>query len=194
MLTLSSRRSTLRHVCARALLAAGCIAAVALVAGAGLDQTTSKTPAASATDHSTTFSQLAFLQGAWKGSMGDSAVEEIWSGASGRNIMGCFRWMNGDEPGLLELLSISHESDAIRLRLLHATSTLAPKETKPMTLKLASSDATFALFEAEADCEQLASVRYELKDQALHITVSFSPPADATKPAPKPLHFVLKKA
>jgi hypothetical protein len=193
MLTRFSSRFTLRHAGIRSLAAAACIAAVALVAGAGRDQPASKTPAATAHDQSAAFNQLAFLQGAWKGDMGGSAVEEIWSGASGRNIMGCFRWMNGDEPGLLELLSISHESDAIRLRLLHATSTLSPKETKPMTLKLASSDASFALFEAEADCEQLASVRYELKDQALHITVAFSATSDTTKPARKPLNFVLKK-
>ena len=58
---------------------------------------------------------------------------------------------------------------------------------KPMTLKMASSGPSRAVFEAEKDEGDLAGVRYEVEGEVLKIVVSF------TQAEREPLEFALKR-
>jgi hypothetical protein len=140
---------------------------------------------------------LAFLAGAWTGDMG-GYVEETWSAPQGNNIVGSFRWLKPDgTPTMFEILTITQESDATRLRLRHFSPTLSAKEEadKPMTLKLAERTGTKAVFRAEKDAGALEQIVYEVTGDTLAIDVIFAPPAPPTEAKTrKPLQFRLKRA
>lgn len=134
---------------------------------------------------------LVFLAGTWRGSRG-GVVEEIWGTPQGNNIIGCFRWLKADgTPMMLEMLAITAEADAIRLRLRHYSATLSAKEEKdqPLTLRLATHDRASAVFVAERDAGELDRVTYRLEGDTLNITVAFT---QGEQPR-KPLEFKLER-
>jgi hypothetical protein len=137
---------------------------------------------------------VGFLAGTWRGSMGEDFVEEIWSEPHGQSVMGSFRWLrpNGT-PVLFEMLLISKEDDALRLRLRHYTATLEAKDEKPMTLKLTESAPNRAVFSAERDAEGLSRIVYERRGDTLAIDVEFVQPTGPDAPPRNPLAFRLKK-
>jgi Domain of unknown function (DUF6265) len=146
-------------------------------------------------------SWFAVMEGTWRGDMGGSFIEEIWSAPRGDMVMGCFRWCDpAGNAAMLEMLTIRREGDAIRLRLRHYSPTLVAKEEKatPVTLLLESAAGTKATFRAEKDSGDLASVSYEVEGDTLRIEIAFAaPPApEGDKPARNarpPLRFELKK-
>jgi hypothetical protein len=136
---------------------------------------------------------LAFLAGAWRSTEEGGTTEEIWSAPVGNNLIGAFRWLKADgTPAMLEMLAITRESDAVRLRLHHYDAALNAREEKPITLRLSKVEGTRAEFAAEKDAGQLAGVNYEVKGGELHIDVLFAAPDQSDQPARKPLKFALK--
>lgn len=187
----------------RLMRTAGAAVMLAGVAAMGLgltDQPPAAATAASATTgiSAASIDSLGFLAGSWGGDMGGGYADETWSRPRGNNIVGSFRWLKPDgTPSMFEILTITQEGDAIRLRLRHFSPVLAAKEEadKPMTLKLAELDGSRAVFKAEKDAGGLDHITYEVTGDQLAITVAFEqPPAD--KPDAKPrksLEFKLKK-
>ncbi len=175
--------------------------AVSSLGSAG-QRSTSASASTSTSAPSSSLESLAFLQGTWRGFMGQAEpkepVEEIWSAPQGDNIMGCFRWSAADGAiRMLEMLSISKESDAIRLRLRHYAPTLTAKEEadKPITLKLSVSEPNRAVFVAEKDAGSLASISYALVDGALKIDITFAqePANESAATRREPLSFTLTR-
>jgi len=142
---------------------------------------------------SATIDSLAFLAGSWSGDMG-GYVEENWSRPQGTSIVGTFRWLkkNGS-PSMFEMLAITREDDAIRLRLRHYSPTLNAKEDadKPLTYRLKEVSGARAVFEAEKDPGSVERIVYAVEDDALAIDVIFKP--EEGKPARDPLNFRLKR-
>jgi hypothetical protein len=139
---------------------------------------------------------LSFLAGAWRGEMGGSLVEEVWSQPHGSSIMGCFRWCKPDgTPSMFEILTITAEGEDVLLRLRHYSPKLVAKEEadKPLTLALREITARRAVFGAQS-AGDLSSVTYEVKPDEhgtdrLHIEVAF---IQGEKPR-QPLVFTLSK-
>jgi hypothetical protein len=142
-----------------------------------------KTPAAPATQAPAQpagrpIAALAFLQGAWRGEVDKSPCEETWSEPLGGHILGMFRWMDPDyNPGMLEILTISEEGDAVMLRLRHFDARLKGWDSEaeaPMTLKLAETAPNKAVFRAVETEKHVASVTYDATTPGhLKIEVAF---------------------
>ena len=140
----------------------------------------------------------AFLAGTWRGEMDGAFVEEMWSAPQGNNIVGTFRWLKKDgKPMLLEMLAITQDDGAVRLRLRRYMAALTAKEDadKPLTLKLSQVTAVGgtnrAVFTAEKDAQDLKEVVYERKGDALAIDVVFQPEEDGKER--EALKFRLKR-
>jgi len=164
--------------------------AAALAASAGLHAV--QPPAAK--PEVAAIGSLAFVAGAWRSE--DGMTEEVWSAPAGNGVIGMFRWLKPDgTPAMLEMLAITREADAVRLRLRHYDAALNAKEEKdkPMTLRLAKVDGPLAEFVAEKDAGDLAGVNYEVKGDELHIGVVFKKPEAGEKPARESLKFALRK-
>lgn len=179
---------------------AAAVLAGAAAVGMGLtDQPSAAGTGAATTGVSaTSIDSLGFLAGSWSGEMNGSYTDETWTRPQGNNIVGSFRWLKPDgTPSMFEILTITQEADAIRLRLRHFSPTLGAKEEadKPMTLKLAELEGSRAVFKAEKDVGGLDHISYEVTGDQLAITVAFvQPPADKPDAKPrKPLEFKLKK-
>jgi len=63
--------------------------------------------------------QLAWLAGAWGGTLGDRVIEQHWSAPSGNSIVAMYRSIQNDQAQLYELLAIEQEGDAVVLRIKH---------------------------------------------------------------------------
>ena len=119
--------------------------------------------------------QFVFLKGAWVGEEEGERSEEIWSGPSGNNLVGAFRWLQpSGKPAMFEVLAITAEDDGVFLRMHHYTAKLVGKEAadKPITCKLTASATNRAEF-TNTGKDHLDKVIYEVKDTTLTITVSF---------------------
>lgn len=139
-------------------------------------------PAATPTiNNPRTIKSLAFLAGTWIGDMNGTHAEEAWSAPRGNNIIGHFRWLRPDgKPIIFEILTITEEPDAIRLRLRHYSETLVAKEEqdKPMTLKLVSVSDSRAHFAAEEHAGDLRHAVYTVKGDTLTIDLDLGEERD----------------
>lgn len=145
-----------------------------------------------------TIADAGFLAGTWRGEMNGGVVEEMWSEPQGNNILGTFRWLRKDgKPVMFEMLAITEEDGAVRLRLRHYSAKLGAKEEadKPLTLRLSQLTATDALnravFAAEKDAGDLKEVVYDRKGDSLAVDVVFVANEDGSER--EPLKFKLKR-
>lgn len=136
---------------------------------------------------------LAFLTGAWQGTMGENDfVEEVWSEASGGGMMGMFRWLNPEgRPRMYELLTLSTEGQDVLLRLRHFTAEMVAWEERdsPVVLRLAETKpgrATFVNRNETAALERI--VFFTTEEGRLGIDVLFQ--ADSSR---SDLNFRLKR-
>lgn len=93
-------------------------------------------------------SDLHWLAGRWKGSMGSQSLEESWSGIEGDCMMGMFRWLRDGKVWLYEFLTIREEGDSLVLRFRHFGPALGCWEEKetPLTLNLTKTGGGYARF------------------------------------------------
>ena len=75
---------------------------VSLLAAASFAQT----PIGSAPPAKATVSQVAFIAGAWVGTLGDRTIEQHWMEPLGSSMIAMYRNVQGTEPRLYELLAI----------------------------------------------------------------------------------------
>src|SRR4029453_16470522 len=61
-----------------------------------------------------------WLTGWWQSPAGERvACEEHWSAQAGGAMVGMFRLLNGDRPGVYELLLLEEETDGVWMRMRH---------------------------------------------------------------------------
>lgn len=80
---------------------------------------------------------LQWLAGTWEGTTGGGDLsEETWSSPRGNVMVGMWRWLEGDDARLFELLTITREEAGVVLRLRHFDARLVGWEEKDAPLIL----------------------------------------------------------
>ena len=133
---------------------------------------------------------VSFMTGQWRGHDENGVFEEHWSGPEGTSIMGMFRWVKDDgTPIMFEMLAMTQEPEGLFMRVKHFNAKLVAREEKDdaVTLKLAESSPTKAVFKGVETEKRVAAAEYERTADGLHITIRFT---DDKRP---PLNFDLKK-
>ncbi len=80
-----------------------------------------QTPIGSAPAAKATIQQVAFIAGAWTGTLGDRTIEQHWMTPLGTSMIAMYRNVQGTEPKLYELLAIEQQGDGLVLRIKHFT-------------------------------------------------------------------------
>jgi hypothetical protein len=93
-------------------------ACVALVVVA-LTGTVAARAQAAAAPAKATVDQLAWVAGAWTGTVGDRTVEQHWSAPAAGSIVAMYRSIRGGRPLLYELLAMENEGEGVALRIKH---------------------------------------------------------------------------
>jgi hypothetical protein len=139
---------------------------LSLSAGAALPADTAPRPS---------LADVAFIAGHWKGDLGGSLSEEIWSAPSGDNMMGMWRLVGGGQVKLFEFLSIVQEAEGPVFRLRHFDRQGVGREEKdrPVVLKLVVSKPREAAFEGpEGGGAGTVRLTYRrTSDEALSVTL-----------------------
>jgi hypothetical protein len=89
---------------------------VAVMAAAGPAGAQATAPAAPV---KATVEQLAWVAGAWTGTLGQRTVEQHWSAPLGGSIIAMYRSITANKATLYELLAIEQEGDSVVLRIKH---------------------------------------------------------------------------
>ncbi|HEV3484105.1 MAG TPA: DUF6265 family protein, partial [Vicinamibacterales bacterium] len=66
-----------------------------------------------------TVDQLAWVAGAWTGTLGDRTVEQHWSAPLAGSIVAMYRSIRGGKTTLYELLAMENEGEGVVLRIKH---------------------------------------------------------------------------
>lgn len=66
-----------------------------------------------------TVDQLAWVAGAWTGTLNDRTIEQHWSAPRAGTIIAMYRSIRGAEPTLYELLAMENEGGGVVLRIKH---------------------------------------------------------------------------
>jgi hypothetical protein len=66
-----------------------------------------------------TVDQLAWVAGAWTGTLGDRTIEQHWSAPLAGSIIAMYRSIRDNRPTLYELLAIEQDGDGVVLRIKH---------------------------------------------------------------------------
>jgi hypothetical protein len=105
---------------------ASALCGIAVTAAAATGSAQAPAPAASAPAASTpaapvkaTVEQLAWVAGAWTGTLGQRTVEQHWSAPLGGSIIAMYRSIQADKATLYELLAIEQEGENVVLRIKH---------------------------------------------------------------------------
>jgi hypothetical protein len=117
---------------------------------------------------------LAWIAGAWTGTLGDRTIEQHWSAPLGNSIVAMYRSVRNNEAQLYELLAIEQEGDGVVLRIKHFSPGpgLAGREAKDESINhtLVSLGDRTAVFQGTG--EGPARVSFSSPDpQTLNITV-----------------------
>lgn len=64
-------------------------------------------------------SDLAWIEGRWKGECNGEPIEEHWSAPDGGSIMGMFRWIRDCKIRFFELFTVEQEGGGLALRIKH---------------------------------------------------------------------------
>jgi hypothetical protein len=96
-------------------------------------------------DHSAPkIEDLAWMEGAWKGSVGADDVEETWSAPKNGSMIGMFRWFRDGKVRILEMIIIAEMDGGLTMKLKHFNSKLhsveEPSETTDFILQSAEKD------------------------------------------------------
>jgi hypothetical protein len=116
---------------------------------------------------------LAWIVGAWEGNGLGGAVEEYWSPAAGKSMMGTFRILKDDATSLYEFILIEQEPSKTMLRFMHFNPGYEPWEEKALSFKLEQAAPGKAVFEAEDKAQNPGRMTYSLTtDGKLSVVVS----------------------
>jgi hypothetical protein len=120
-----------------------------LLAGASVHRVRGQ--AASPPPLKATVDQLAFVTGAWTGTLGDRTIEQHWSAPVAGCIVAMYRSIRSGKPTLYELLAMEQEGDGVVLRIKHFApgAGLVSREAKDQSIdhRLVSLDGRTAVFQ-----------------------------------------------
>jgi len=89
------------------------ITLLATVAAAAAQGTGSPVPAKASVD------QVAWISGAWSGTLGDRTIEQHWMTPLGTSMVGMYRSIRDNKVTLYELLAIEQDGEGLALRIKH---------------------------------------------------------------------------
>src|SRR5688572_21205463 len=89
------------------------IALLATAAVAEAQGTGSPVPAKASVD------QVAWISGAWSGTLGDRTIEQHWMTPLGTSMVGMYRSIRDNKVTLYELLAIEQDGEGLALRIKH---------------------------------------------------------------------------
>lgn len=109
-------------------------------------------------------SDVRFIEGSWKASWGDRAVDAAWSRPSDESIVGYVRVMKEGKVVLYELFAFEQTSEGLAALVRHFDPGLVAREEKdkPDHYKFLEAGNGYALFEKQGDAMR---VRYEKRSQ-----------------------------
>jgi hypothetical protein len=114
--------------------------------------------------------QLAWVAGAWTGTLGDRTIEQHWSAPLGGSIIAMYRSIQANRATLYELLAIEQEGEGVVLRIKHFAPGpgLVSREAKDESAnnRLVSLTGRMAVFEGD--------------DAAKPVRITFTSPDPAT--------------
>ena len=79
----------------------------------------SASPAGTTAPAKATVDQLAWVTGAWTGTLNDRIIEQHWSAPLAGSIVAMYRSIRANKPTLYELLAIEQEGEGVVLRIKH---------------------------------------------------------------------------
>lgn len=95
---------------------------------------------------------LAFVTGAWTGTLGDRTIEQHWSAPLAGCIVAMYRSIRAGKPTLYELLAIEQDGDDVVLRIKHLApgAGLVSREAKDQSIdhRLVRLDGRTAVFDS----------------------------------------------
>lgn len=152
----------------RAVICGALFAAVSAVGPA-------QAPASSQAPATAKVEQLAWVAGAWTGTLGDRTIEQHWSAPLGGSIVAMYRSLQAGRATLYELLAIEQEGDGVVLRIKHFAPGpgLVGQEAKDQSMdhRLTSVNGTTAEFQGAGPTP--VQVRFHSPDpDSLNITVT----------------------
>lgn len=91
---------------------------------------------------------IGWIAGSWEGEIWDGRFEEIWSEPSAGSMMASFKYMEGDNVGFYEIITIMEENESLILKLKHFSADLTgwEKEDETVDFKLADIQADAVYF------------------------------------------------
>lgn len=106
-------------------------------------------------------SDLAFLEGSWRGGGDDFAFEEIWTAPAAGVMTGMARGYAEDELRVLEYIIVAEDEDGVVMRFKHYNADFTTwEENGPVTLQLTAVSENDVTFTAEPPSETVKSIRY----------------------------------
>lgn len=105
---------------------------------------------------------VSWMQGHWSGNLGENRVEEHWSEPAGGQMMGMFRWLDGEQIQFYEFMTISESESGVELRIKHFNDDLSGWEEKDeyVTFNLTFANENRAAFLQE-DTDPIQWIIYE---------------------------------
>lgn len=123
-----------------------------------------------------TIDQLAWVAGAWTGTLGDRTIEQHWSAPLGGSIIAMYRSVQANRATLYELLALEQDGEGVVLRIKHFAPGpgLAGQEAKDesMNHSLIGLDGRTAVFEGGAAGSPVRITFRSPDPGALNITVA----------------------
>ena len=135
------------HIIVRALLCG-------LLLSSAAGQARAQAPAGGPAPAKAALEELAWITGAWTGTLGDRTIEQHWSAPLGGSMLAMYRSIRAGRATLYELLAIEQDPDAIVLRIKHFApgAGLVSQEAKDQSVdhRLVSLEGRTAVFEGVA--------------------------------------------
>ena len=92
-------------------------------------------------NQSATINSLAWMEGRWAGSTGESYLEETWSAPSAGTMVAAVRMTTGDETNMVEMIIINEEEGGLTLRLQQYSRKHEPRfPAQPLRMTAQTSD------------------------------------------------------
>lgn len=113
----------------------------AAVPAASASSASGQQSAAAPSPTKATLSDMAWLEGRWRGEWGTRIAEQLWTGPRAGVMTGVFRLVENDKVLVIELFTIAEKPEGLSFYLRHFTSELVTWEkSEPTVLNLAGLD------------------------------------------------------
>lgn len=105
-----------------------------------------------AADPTVTLADLAWLEGTWRGNLGDAVAEIHYMSPEAGVLPSIFRLREGEEVLIIELLTLIEDEDGLVMHIRHFTEDLTPlEEEHPLTIRMVEGTPDRLLFENVRD-------------------------------------------